>query len=244
MADGNESLQGLLQGTSVTWLGHATVLVKTAAGTTILIDPFIENNPKFPKGFALPEKLDLILATHGHFDHIDDVVPVAKKTGATVVAMFELASWFGSKGVENTIGMGYGGSVTHTDVRITMTEARHSSGIQDGNTFVYGGEPAGFVLTVANGPVLYHAGDTNVFSDMQLIRDLYGPKLGMLPIGGHFTMDPRGAALATRFLGLEVVLPLHWGTMPQLTGTPEELAEQIGDPAVQVLRLEPGAEIR
>ncbi len=229
-----------LKGTTVTWLGHATVLVETAAGTKILIDPFLEANPKFPKNFRLPQTLDLILVTHGHFDHIGDVIPMAKKTGAPVVAMFELAGWFGSKGVENTISLGYGGSHTHKDVTMTMTQARHSSGVQDGNTFVYGGEPAGYVLTVADGPVLYHAGDTDVFSDMQLIRDLYGPKFGMLPIGGHFTMDPRGAALAVKLLELEVVLPLHWGTMPQLTGTPEELETHIGNTGVQVLRLAPG----
>lgn len=233
-----------LMGTSITWLGHATVLVQTAAGTTILIDPFIENNPKFPKGFDLPEKLDLILATHGHYDHIADVVPVAQKTGASVVAMYELAGYFGTKGIKNTIPMGYGGSYTHKDVTLSMTEARHSSGIQDGDTFIYGGEPAGFVLTIADGPVLYHAGDTSAFSDMQLIRDLYAPKFGMLPIGGNFTMDPRGAALATKFLGLDVVLPLHWGTMPQLTGTPEELEKHIGNTGVQVLKLAPGQTAR
>ncbi len=233
-----------LNGTVVTWLGHATVLVTTAAGTTILIDPFIEHNPKYPKDFVLPEKLDLILATHGHFDHIGDVIPVAKKTGAPVIAMYELASWFGSKGIENTIGLGYGGSHQQGDVTVTMTQARHSSGIQDGNTFVYGAEPAGYVLTIEGGPVLYHAGDTDVFSDMQLIRDLYGPKFGMLPIGGHFTMGPRGAAMATKFLGLEVVLPLHWGTMPALTGTPSELRTYIGNTGVQVLGLEPGGSAR
>ncbi len=233
-----------LKGTVVTWLGHAVVLVTTGAGTNILIDPFIAKNPKYPKGFELPEKLDLILATHGHFDHIDDVIPTAEKTGAPVAAMFELAGWFGSKGVKNTIPLGYGGSYTLKDVIVTMTQARHSSGIQDGDKVVYGGEPAGFVITVADGPVLYHAGDTDVFSDMQLIRDLYGPKFGMLPIGGNFTMDPRSAALAAKFLGVDVVLPLHWGTMPQLTGTPEELERHIGHTGVQVLRLAPGESAR
>ena len=233
-----------LMGMRITWLGHATVLVETAAGTNILIDPFIEGNPKYPKSFVLPEKLDLVLATHGHADHIGDVIPVAKKHGAPVVAMFELAMWFKGKGVADVIPLGYGGSHTHKDVTLTMTEARHSSGIQDGDTFVYGAEPAGFVLTVEGGPVLYHAGDTNVFSDMQLIRDLYGPKFGMLPIGGHFTMDPRGAALATKFLGLDVVLPLHFGTMPQLTGTPEELEMHVGNTGVQVLKLQPGETVR
>lgn len=231
-----------LKGTVVTWLGHATVLVRTAAGTTVLIDPFIEGNPKYPKGFALPEKLDLILATHGHGDHIGDVIPIAQKTGAPVVAMYELAAWFGQKGVQNTLPMGYGGTLEHKDLAVSMTEARHSSGIQDGNGFVYGGEPAGFVLSIQDGPVLYHAGDTSVFRDMELIHDLYGPKFGMLPIGGHFTMDPRGAALAAKFLGLEVVLPLHWGTLPQLTGTPEELERHTGQ-TVQVLQLKPGESV-
>ena len=158
--------------------------------------------------------------------------------------MFELAGWFDSKGVKQTVPLGYGGSYVHEDVTVTMTEARHSSGIQDGDTFVYGGNPAGFVLTIQDGPVLYHAGDTNVFSDMKLIRDLYGPKFAMLPIGGHFTMDPRGAALAARFLEAETVLPLHWGTMPQLTGTPAELEEHLGITGVEVLKVQPGEEVR
>lgn len=233
-----------LQGTTVTWLGHATVLIQTAKGTTVLIDPFIENNPRFPRDYKLPGKIDLILVTHGHFDHMSDALPQAERTGAPIVAMFELASWFESKGAQQTIGMGYGGSITHNDVTVTMTEARHSSGVQDGKQIVYGAEPAGYVLTVAEGPVLYHAGDTNVFSDMQLIRDLYSPDFGMLPIGGHFTMDPRGAALAARFLGVKTILPLHWGTMPQLTGTPHELEQHLGSTGVAVLKLSPGQSVQ
>ncbi len=233
-----------LKGTTVTWLGHATVLVETAAGTKILIDPFLTDNPKFPKDYKLPDKLDLILATHAHFDHIADVVPLAEKTKAPVVAMFELALWFGSKGVKETVPMGYGGSYTHNDVTLTMTQARHSSGIQDGDRILYGGEPAGYVLTIKDGPVLYHAGDTDIFSDMKLIAELYQPTFGMLPIGGNFTMDPRGAAMAARFLRLKAVLPLHWGTMPQLTGTPAQLEDHLGDVGVEVVKIAPGESVR
>ena len=233
-----------LKGTTVTWLGHATVLVTTANGTTILIDPFIEHNSKYPKEFQLPEKIDLILVTHGHFDHIADVVPVAAKTGAEVVGMVEVVAWLTSKGVEKSVSLNYGGTYTFADVAISMTEARHSSGIQDGDKLVYGGEAAGLVLTIDGGPVLYHAGDTSVFSDMQLIRDLWAPTFAMLPIGGHFTMDPKGAALAVKYLGVKTVLPIHWGTFPQLTGTPDELEKQIGDKGVQVLKFAPGEEIR
>jgi L-ascorbate metabolism protein UlaG (beta-lactamase superfamily) len=233
-----------LKGTSLTWLGHSVVLIVTPKGTTILIDPFLEHNPSYPKDYKLPEKIDLILATHGHFDHIADVVPTAKKTGATVVGMYELVSWFQSKGVEKTIGMNLGGSYTHGDVTLTMVEAKHSSGIQDGDKVVYGGAPAGFILTIENGPVLLHAGDTTVFSDMKLIAELYKPEIGMLPIGGHFTMGPREAAVAAKYLSLKTVLPLHWGTMPELAGTPDELQKNLDDQSIEVLKVKVGQELK
>jgi len=227
------------QETKITWLGHATVLVQSARGTTILIDPFIEHNPKYPKSFKLPEKVDYILLTHGHGDHISDVVPVASKHGSTVVAIYELAAYVESKGVEKTIGMNLGGTVQLGDVAATMVEARHSSGAQDEKGTHYVGVAAGFVLTLEDGPVLYHAGDTAVFSDMQLIRDLYRPEIAMLPIGGHFTMGPKEAALAVRFLAPKKVLPLHFGTFPPLTGTPAELAKLVGA-GVEVVSWSPG----
>uniref|UniRef100_A0A7V4XS47 UPF0173 metal-dependent hydrolase ENW50_05610 n=1 Tax=Acidobacterium capsulatum TaxID=33075 RepID=A0A7V4XS47_9BACT len=233
-----------LKGASVTWLGHATVLVTTPKGTNILIDPFIEQNPKFPKDYKFPEKIDLILVTHGHFDHTSDVLPMAKKYNAPVVATFELASFFQSKGAENTVGMNIGGTFRHADVAVTQTEARHTSGIMDGDKFVYGGVPTGFVLTIDNGPVLYHAGDTSVFSDMQLIRDLYAPEFGMLPIGDHFTMGPKAAALAVKYLGVKEVLPLHFGTWPPLVGRPEELEKHLAGTGVAVHKIEPGVSLR
>ncbi len=231
-----------LQGTRITWLGHATVLVQTAKGTNILIDPFIAENPKYPKKFALPAKIHYVLLTHGHGDHISDAVPVAAKHGSTVVAVYELAAYLAKKGVANTIGMNLGGTVQLNDVATTMVEARHSAGVQDETGTHYAGVAAGYVLTVADGPVLYHAGDTSVFSDMKLIRELYRPEVAMLPIGGHYTMDPREAALAVRLLEPAIVLPLHFGTFPLLKGTPEQLAALV-DASVQVVRCAPGESI-
>jgi len=229
------------KGTRITWLGHATVLVQTAKGTNIVIDPFISGNPKYPKSVTLPSKIDYVLLTHGHGDHISDAVPVATKHGSTVVAIYELASYVGGKGVSNTVGMNLGGTVQLGDVAATMVEAKHSSAAQDEQGTHDVGVAAGFVLTVADGPVLYHAGDTAVFGDMSLIRELYQPTVAMLPIGGHFTMGPKEAAVAVRLLAPQVVLPLHFGTFPPLKGTPEQLAALV-DPGVKVVSWSPGQE--
>ncbi len=233
-----------LKGVSITWLGHATVLLVTEKGTTVLIDPFIEHNPKYPKGYKLPDRIDLLLLTHGHMDHIADALPVAKKHGAHSFGMVEMMGWLESKGLKDGVGMNIGGSHTYADVTFTMTEARHSSGITDGDQTVYGGDPAGFVLAIENGPVLYHAGDTAVFSDMQLIRELHHPELAMLPIGDHYTMGPKGAALAAKFLGVKSVLPIHYGTFPALTGTPAALEKELAGTGIEVIHTEPGKTLR
>jgi L-ascorbate metabolism protein UlaG (beta-lactamase superfamily) len=232
----------LLKGTRITWLGHATVLIQTAKGTNILIDPFIEQNPKFPKGFRLPEKIDFVLLTHGHGDHISDAVPVAAKHGSTVVAIYELAAYIGSKGVKNTMGMNLGGTVELGDVSATMVEATHSAAAHDEDGTHYVGVATGFVLAVAGGPVLYHAGDTNVFGDMKLIAELYHPEVAMLPIGGFYTMGPKEAALAVKLLEPKMVVPLHFGTFPPLKGTPKELAALI-DKGIEVVERAPGETI-
>ena len=229
---------------SITWLGHATVHITTPKGTEILIDPFLEHNPKFPRDYKLPEHLDLLLLTHAHMDHIADAVPVATKHNPQVVAIYELASWIASKGVQDTVGMNLGGSYKYKDVTMTMVEAHHSSGLQDGDAVVYAGVPAGFVLTIEDAPVLYHAGDTSLFSDMKLIQELYAPEVGMVPIGDHFTMGPKAAAVAAGYLGLKSVIPIHYGTFPQLTGTPAELKEHLKGANVEVLVPQPGETLR
>ncbi|HEV7219259.1 MAG TPA: metal-dependent hydrolase [Terriglobales bacterium] len=228
-----------LKGTRITWLGHATVLIQTARGTNVLIDPFIAENPKYPKDFELPAKIQYILLTHGHGDHMSDAVPVATKHGSTVVAIYELAAYVGEKGVANTIGMNLGGTVQLDDVAATMVEAKHSAAAQDEHGTHYVGVATGFVLSIAEGPVLYHAGDTNVFGDMKLIAELYHPEVAMLPIGGHYTMGPKEAALATRLLSPKMVLPIHFGTFPPLKGMPDELAALV-DKCVEVGRWMPG----
>jgi L-ascorbate metabolism protein UlaG (beta-lactamase superfamily) len=231
-----------LKGVRITWLGHATVMIQTARGTNILIDPFIAQNPSYPKEFVLPAKIHYIMLTHGHSDHISDAAPLAARHNSTVVAIYELAAYLANKGVANTIGMNLGGTVQLEDVAATMVEAKHSSGAQDEAGAHYVGVAAGFVLTIADSPVLYHAGDTAVFSDMKLICELYRPEVVMLPIGGHFTMGPKEAAMAVRFLEPKIVLPLHYGTFPTLKGMPEQLAALI-DAGVQVARWAPGESI-
>lgn len=225
---------------AITWLGHSTVEIKLSSGQVILIDPWLEN-PKFPKGHEL-ERVDVVLLTHGHFDHIAQAAEIAKKHQPQIFAIYELATWLGSKGVENVTGMNKGGSVEAAGCRVTMTHAQHSSMVQDGDQIIYAGEAAGFVIELPDGRSVYHAGDTNVFSDMALIRRLYAPELAMLPIGDLYTMDPKEAAVACEFLAPKQVLPLHWGTFPPLTGTPGKLREltEAAELATEILEPEPG----
>jgi L-ascorbate metabolism protein UlaG (beta-lactamase superfamily) len=221
----------------ITWLGHSTVHVRLAGGEVLLIDPWLEN-PKAPRGFEL-DRVDAVLLTHAHFDHVGQTIEIAGRFKPQVVAIYELATWLGGKGVENVTGMNKGGGLNLVGCRITMTHARHSSSIEDGGQMLYGGEAAGLVVKTPEGRSFYHAGDTNVFSDMQLIRRLHEPALAMLPIGDLYTMDPREAALACEFLEPKQVLPLHYGTFPPLVGTPQQLREHLAAAGRDVEVLEP-----
>jgi L-ascorbate metabolism protein UlaG (beta-lactamase superfamily) len=226
----------------ITWLGHGTFQLRLESGEVIVLDPWTDGNPSYPKNHSF-DRIDAILVSHGHFDHIHDAVPLARKFRPKVVAIFETVQWLESKGVQNTSAMNKGGSQTVGPVTVTMTHAVHSCGILDDGKIVYGGEAAGYVVRVPDGRAIYFAGDTNVFSDMALIEELYHPQLAMLPIGDLFTMSPREAAVAVRLLKPERVIPMHFGTFPPLTGRPDQLQELVGSTA-QVWSLTPGEPVR
>jgi L-ascorbate metabolism protein UlaG (beta-lactamase superfamily) len=222
----------------ITWLGHGTFQFRLPSGQIILMDPWV-SNPRYPKSYTI-DRVDTICITHGHFDHIHDAVPLAQKFSPEVVAIYETAHWLESKGVANTRAMNKGGTQKIGDVSITMTHAVHSCGILDDGKIIYGGEAAGYVLRLPDHRTLYFAGDTNVFMDMQLIQELYHPELAILPIGDHFTMSPREAEVACRLLRPKKVIPMHFGTFPLLTGTPDQLRDRISGQETEVWALEPG----
>lgn len=226
-----------------TYLGHATVRCDLASGEVVLIDPWVTHNPSCPDELKNLGQLDAILITHGHFDHMGDAVEIARQYRPKVVAgCFEVCQYLESQGVENCSGMNLGGCQDVLGLSVTMVRADHSSAILDGDRLINGGVAAGYVVRLANGYTFYHAGDTALFSDMQLIAELWRPELAFLPIGDLFTMDPHQAARACRYLGVRKVVPIHWGTFPALTGTPEQLEKALSDLGVncEVVTLRPG----
>ena len=222
--------------TQVTWLGHAAFRIDSPGGKRIYIDPFLDN-PKCPDGEKQPESCDLIALTHGHDDHVGSTVELAKRFGCPVIAQIELRTFLESEGVEGDITQApnKGGTAEAEGIKVTLTDANHSSSWSDGR---YLGEPCGLVLEVENGTKLYLAGDTNVFMDMQLIGRIYEPDVAVLPIGDHFTMGPKEAAVALELLAVDKCIPCHYGTFPILRGTPDELRALA--PNVDVIAPEPG----
>jgi L-ascorbate metabolism protein UlaG (beta-lactamase superfamily) len=226
--------------TTLTWLGHATFRFDTPDGKRVYIDPFLNGNPKCPASELEPERIDVIALTHAHGDHLGDTVDLAKKHGCTVIAPVELADWLQIKHeLQNVLDPNKGGTVEAAGVKFTLTNAHHSS---SNSNLEYMGEPCGIVVEVENGTKLYFAGDTCVFGDMQLIARIYGPlDVAILPIGDHYTMGPREAAVALELLGTKRCVPCHYGTFPLLAGTPDELRSLASD--VEVLAPEPGETI-
>ena len=236
----------LPDGVKITWVGHATFIIETPSKKRLIVDPWLKTSPVCPDELKDPGPIDAILVTHGHGDHIADVVDLAKSTGATVVALVELAGWLNSKGIDEgqLIAMNKGGTVEVAGCQVHMTHAIHSAGIEDGDKVIYGGEPAGYVIELENGFKIYHSGDTAVMSDHALIGKLLEPDLALLCIGDHYTMGPRSAAEAVRMLGVKKVIGMHYGTFPVLTGTPEQLRQEAKDvDGLEVIELEPGQSI-
>jgi L-ascorbate metabolism protein UlaG (beta-lactamase superfamily) len=231
-----------LDGTKITWLGHATFRLDID-DKVFLIDPWVLNNPKTPTDKKSFDKIDVMLCTHGHGDHIGDAVELANKHQPTVVGIYELCLYMQRKGAKTISPMNKGGSISIADVRVTMVHADHSCGIEDEGQIIYGGEACGYVLETARGTKIYHAGDTNVFGDMQIIHDLYAPEIAMIPIGDVFTMGPDEAAYACKLLKPKVVIPMHFGTFPLLTGTTDELRKRVKDLGIEVLEMKPGQTI-
>lgn len=230
----------------LTWYGQSAFVLRTPGGTVLVLDPFFRN-PRSPdkEAAAKLEKVDRILVSHGHADHVGDTIELAKRTGAKVIAGADLARTLTTLGLPKdqagpeSVG-NIGGVFEAGDATVTLVAAVHSSNVTGENgAQLPGGNPTGFVIRMKGGPTIYFTGDTDVFSDMKLVAERYGPiDLMLACIGGHFTMDPKGAALAASYVKPKTVIPMHFGTSPILSGTPKELETALrGKAKVRVLEL-------
>lgn len=239
-------MEKLGNGTEITYLGHSAFKIKSPGGKIILIDPWIEGNPVYPESEREFDRIDILAVTHMHFDHLGQSVEIAREHQPIVVGIAEFCKWIASKGARNTAAMNKGGTRSVEGIKFSMVNAFHSSTYTDEDgSLVNGGEPAGFVIEFESGFKIYHAGDTCIFGDMELIGRIYGPELAMLPIGDVFTMSPMEASHACRLLKPKYAIPMHYGTFPVLTGTPGEFKELTRDiEGLEVLELKPGETLK
>jgi L-ascorbate metabolism protein UlaG (beta-lactamase superfamily) len=231
-----------LKGNQITYFGHSTFSLTTASGQVAIIDPWVMTNPACPEALKTMPRLDVIFLSHAHMDHSGDLLALARQHKPKIVAIFETCLLIASKGFEKEIcPMGKGGSQKAGEFEVTMTHAFHSNSWDENGVGPYAGEAAGLVLRLPGGLTVYHAGDTAVFGDMKLIGELYQPDVAMLPIGDRFTMGPREAAYAIRLLGVKHVIPMHYATFPELTGTVEGLRQETREiVGLQIHALKPG----
>jgi L-ascorbate metabolism protein UlaG (beta-lactamase superfamily) len=222
---------------TLTWHGHSCFLLETDEGTRILFDPWLDENPMADIKAADINRLDYMLVSHGHSDHFADGVEIARRTGATIVSTFELVAFAESQGVEKGHGMNIGGGYRFPFGRVKLTPALHTGTIVGDDEGAYTTDPCGFLVTLNGGKRLYHAGDTALILDMQLLKDQVD--VALLPIGDNFTMGPEDAARAVEFIQPRVVIPMHYNTFPVIEQDPEAFRRLIGDDA-RVEVLQPG----
>lgn len=211
---------------TVTWFGHSAFLFEPPSKKRILIDPWLDN-PKAPPGAAMIEGIHLICITHGHEDHVGNAIDIARRTNAQVICNHEVGLYLKSKGLAKVRGINKGGTTEVDGIRVTMVDARHSGDLDVQDPPLPGGEAAGYVLRFENGYTVYHAGDTSLFGDMQLIGRIHKPDLALVPIGDYYTMGPRDAAYACTLIKSRTIIGMHYGTDPILTGTPELLRKSL-----------------
>lgn len=225
----------------ITWYGHSAFRLDFG-GKAVLIDPFFTGNPAFVSdGAAAIKGVTHIALTHGHDDHIGDTTDIAKKTGAPVIANFEICMWLAGQGVEKVDPMNFGGTLQQDGFTVTMVRADHSSARMDGSTPVYMGNPGGLIVKAQGEPTVYHMGDTDVFGDMELINEMHQPKVAMVPIGDRFTMGGESAAFAVkRFFKLDTVIPCHYGSFPIIDADADKFVAAMKGASTKVVVPEKG----